>query len=319
MCAIIGWSGEMPKGLLTKLLTEAESRGHDSVGLAFRNEGHSMCYRHAVSAKEFVQKSSKMVGEARRSKTGIAHTRRASPNMPINNDNAHPFIFNKIIFAHNGRVENWEALKQKQLLAFQAKYCELVKTLDPEMASLADAILVKGVKNPDGLAKLKTVTGYADLLHAATGINWCQSATTDSMVLGPNIYERNFSDVVGCMGLVWMMRDTVYTMRHNKEAVSATLHWTCKPDSPSEVATEADLCLVASTKEIIEKAVAGLDLKGLKDHTLEVKITGWNEFPENIVYRIEPTGLVAEGEVPINQTVVSDKWSSIDDAAVAAY
>lgn len=113
MCTVIAWNGTMPQGFLTRILVEAESRGRDSTGFAFRNaDGKTQVYRQAISATIFTKHHQKYIGEARRSKIGIAHTRRASPSMPVNDSNAHPFVFRKVIYAHNGKVDNWKQVKE---------------------------------------------------------------------------------------------------------------------------------------------------------------------------------------------------------------
>jgi predicted glutamine amidotransferase len=114
MCAIIGWKGDLPKGLLSHLLEEAQRRGKDSTGIGYRTtQGNLVTYRQAVRAETFVKDNSKVMSEARRQPYGIAHTRRASKGMPVDNRNAHPFVFAGYVFAHNGKVDNWKELKDK--------------------------------------------------------------------------------------------------------------------------------------------------------------------------------------------------------------
>ena len=128
MCAIIGWTGHLPKGLLSSLLVQSGSRGKDSTGLAFYGSfetevkdlegkdkkatlnGHA-CYRKAVEPAEYVKTYKTVTKNARVSPVGIGHTRRASPGMPIDDKNAHPFQYWDFHFAHNGKVENWHDLK----------------------------------------------------------------------------------------------------------------------------------------------------------------------------------------------------------------
>ena len=120
MCAIIGWKGKLPKGVISKLLTEAESRGKDSTGIAFRNyeAKKTTIYRQAVSATKFVKNNQTYCGEARRSDVGLIHTRRASKGMPIDNENAHPFVHKSIVYAHNGKIDNWQDLRVDLIARF---------------------------------------------------------------------------------------------------------------------------------------------------------------------------------------------------------
>jgi hypothetical protein len=128
MCAIIGWTGHLPKGLLSSLLIQSGSRGKDSTGLAFYGsfdteekdsegksskitlKGHA-CYRKAMEPAEYVKTYKTVTKNARISPVGIGHTRRASPGMPIDDKNAHPFQYWDFHFAHNGKVDNWNDLK----------------------------------------------------------------------------------------------------------------------------------------------------------------------------------------------------------------
>lgn len=128
MCAIIGWTGHLPKGLLSSLLIQSGSRGKDSTGLAFYGafeteekdldgkakkvmlNGHA-CYRKAMEPSEYVKTYKTVTKSARISPVGIGHTRRASPGMPIDDKNAHPFQYWDFHFAHNGKVDNWTDLK----------------------------------------------------------------------------------------------------------------------------------------------------------------------------------------------------------------
>ena len=175
MCSVISWNGDLPKGLLTHLLVEAETRGRDSVGIAFRSGNQTIAYRHAVPSSVFVKRSSKHVGEARRAKQGIAHTRRASRGMPIDNVNAHPFIFQKFVFAHNGKIDNWQALKTAGVTRYEGE--------------------AKSATTPEAKAAAEAMVAYF------------KSVTTDSMILGPYLSERNLTDITGCMGLVWIQKN----------------------------------------------------------------------------------------------------------------
>src|SRR5574343_196410 len=272
MCAIIGWSGKLPKGLLSRLFAESESRGKDSTGLAFRVSGRNLSYRQAVPAKLFVNENSKNIGDARRSLRGIGHTRRASPGMPIDNNNAHPYAFWKYFYAHNGRIANWQEIKEVLVNHYKSEYERLKDTADTEGAKAA-----------------KYYWHYAN------------SCTTDSMVLGPYIDARDFSSVMGCMGLVWLKGENVYTFRYAKEAIAANLIWKYKEKVDNEEPQDQFLTIVASTKKIIEDALAKTEKVGF-----DVKFT---EFAEDRIFRVEPQGLVDEGTAPVNQAI-EDTFSS---------
>jgi len=268
MCAIFGWNGKMPKGLISKVLRGMESRGRDSVGVAFRVKGNdgkmqNKCYRLADSANHFVTDNEPILSDARRSTVGIAHTRRASPGMPINDRNAHPFPYWRYFFAHNGKIRNWREIKALLQSHFKTETDRLTQANDP---------------------RAKTAEYCSQ---------FSDSITTDSMVLGPYIESRDFRSIQGCMGLVWMVGKSVYTMRFEKEAVACTIVWRYKDVALAEKETSDDemITLVASTPEIIQKAFEQCT-------GVEFELGPMIEFKEGHVFRLEATGLVDEGKVP---------------------
>lgn len=190
MCAIIGWSGKLPTGLLYRLLHHASTRGIDSTGLGFLDQsvGLNKLYKRAVSPAFFCKHNSDAVSQAQKSPYGIAHTRRASKGMPVDNYNAHPFAWGSHIYAHNGAVRNWQTLKP----AIEKAACE--------------------PNSPEWLTK------YASRL------------TTDSMTLGPYIASTDFRAVVGSLGLVWLHGPKVYAFRSQKELTAARVTWTHRED-----------------------------------------------------------------------------------------
>lgn len=272
MCAIIGWSGLLPKGLLTKMLHEAESRGRDSTGIAFRTEGKNLGYRQAVPADTFIRINGGYMSQARRSLSGLAHTRRASPGMPINDENAHPFAYGRYFFAHNGRIRNWPAVKETLTQRYEAAL-EIAKQADPTSD------------------KVKSFE-YT--------INYVKNATTDSMVLGPYIAERNFEEIVGCMGLVWMKSDEVYVMHSAKELTAANVIWKNKKgdDRSDNLVT-----IAASTPGIIAEAFAQI----CNDVEFEYD---FKTMTENHIYKLTAAGIVDEGAVPVNPANDEDAFTS---------
>jgi predicted glutamine amidotransferase len=189
MCAIIAWSGNMPTGLLYQLLHSAEHRGKDSTGVAFwqKDIGKNFIVRHAVSATTFTKINSAHVASAQKAVRGIAHTRRASPRMPINNENAHPFTYESWVFAHNGVVRNWVELRQAAMTNLEKQVVD-----EPKLQSKMDYV---------------------------------KKITTDSMILGPAIESNDFTPVIGCMGLVWLRGDKVFAFRSKKELTAAKVIW----------------------------------------------------------------------------------------------
>jgi predicted glutamine amidotransferase len=327
MCAIIGWSGKLPKGLLSRLLMQAETRGRDSTGVAFRtvdekSKANNLCYRQIVPARTFTDLHKKFMGDARRSIRGIAHTRRASPGMPIDNTNAHPYTYpygslGKYFFAHNGRIHNWTQLKADFQGKFKQEYEAALDTLLPllllEGATREDLAAASSALTPLEVSALNTAQsairarGYlceawAPLVAASARLRYMDLATTDSMVLGPCIENRDFSKVVGCMGLVWMRADKVYVLRYAKEAVAANIIWKYKLKQDDEPDEDQMVTVVASTPEIISDAIAKIA------DSIDVDYS-YIKIDEGRVYRIEPTGLEDEGRVPMEATI-EDEFSS---------
>ena len=279
MCAIIGWSGKLPKGLLTSMLLQAEKRGHDSTGIAYRLDGQNKSVREAVPASKFVsgRENSSLLSQARRSLRGIAHTRRASPNMPVDHRNAHPFPFWRYFFAHNGRIVNWPDVKETLIDHYTME--------------------LNGADINNDVERIKT---------ARYCLEYCQGKlvdgayiggiTTDSMVIGPYINGRDFSSLVGCMGLAWMIKNQVYVFRYAKEVVGVNIIWQGSEDKQCHLLT-----LAASTYEIIYESLSRVD--GLESHIVEHELT------EGVVYRLEPTGFVQEGLALVNAPI-EDEFSS---------
>lgn len=286
MCAVIGWSGNLPKKLLANLLVNAEVRGKDSTGLCARLARHgkpaNVCYRQAVPASDFARLNKKFLKEARRAPCGIAHTRRASPRMPVNSQNAHPFIWppagaaNRVIFAHNGVIDNWRELKHDLSLKYERELDHLLDKLfgrhDTNIKLRALACAERDLKLEWGLS----ADDAKNLALAAAKLNYAKNITTDSMVLGPYLEQLNFSSVVGCMALVWLKANRVFVYHCGKELTAANLVWYDKR-------RRANLVTVAcSTPSIFLNSVKRLKVKF--DY-------GFLNLDEGVAYELTPKGL----------------------------
>lgn len=263
MCTVIAWSGKLPKGLLTQLLIHAESRGRDSTGVAYHTNGRVIVHRQCVPASKFVADHQDLIKDARLSPAGIAHARRASPGNPVNNDNAHPFAYFQYVFAHNGRITNVNDLCNKRISVLTAKQ------------SLSE--------------------------KERRQLSYFRSCTTDSMIIGPYIHDRDFTDLVGDMGLVWMVKDHVYCMRSCKELSCATLTWSSSDDT-------GVVTVAASTPAIINDAMSACNDIAFTSQFYIVE--------EHRIYNLTPTVLMDEGLVPVNPSNKHDDFSSgkIDSA-----
>jgi predicted glutamine amidotransferase len=304
MCSIIGWKGRLPQGLLTNLIVKSACRGKDSTGIAYygkfkktlagplepsKNGAPGIgAYRKAVAPSAFVKmESAKVVlSAARRSTAGIAHTRRASPGMPIDDTNAHPFQYWDFFFAHNGKVDNWLELKD---------------------------VLVDHFRKS---AEIRTAEGSLTAAQRTLEcMEYSKNVTTDSQVLAPFINSRDFEIVEGCMALVWLKGPDVYTMRYAKEAIAAKIMWqykvtadTTKGEERSEDEDESDfktrmVTIVASTREIVNEA-----LDKIKD-TVDFAVD-FMEIPESRIFKLDVNGLIDEGPVKTSDHISTDEHSS---------
>jgi glutamine---fructose-6-phosphate transaminase (isomerizing) len=109
MCGIVGAIAKrniVP--ILLQGLQRLEYRGYDSAGLAVVNHGKLTRLRSTGRVSELAARSA-----GTESPLGIAHTRWATHGVPSEN-NAHPHVSGDLIaVAHNGIIENYEALRER--------------------------------------------------------------------------------------------------------------------------------------------------------------------------------------------------------------
>lgn len=191
MCAIISWAGNLPPGLLKNLILASEDFGKDSTGVSYLNSRGkaNLMFKHAVSPTRFVKIHDEKLKLAQKSTRGIAHARLASVGLPINSFNAHPFIYESRVFAHNGFIRNWKSYKAELLNqtsiqnnSHSKKYVENITTdsmvLGPALA-LND---FKRVFGRIGLVWLKGASAYClksnqNLTSAKLNWNFIGSST----------------------------------------------------------------------------------------------------------------------------------------------
>jgi hypothetical protein len=109
---------------------------------------------------------------------------------------------------------------------------------------------------------------------------------------------------------VWLRDKEVFAFRYGKEAVAAKIVWRFKShkkddesaDESADLSTHL-LTLVASTREIVNRALGKLD------DNIEVTVD-FIPFEERHVYKLTLEGLEDTGKVAVSGNVHEDKFSS---------
>lgn len=110
MCGLVGASGTIDPNVVRALCCLSAERGKDSSGVGWYNEERSQLDFRKITGDPVVQFNvalSEFIDLAAASGNLIAHTRQATTGA-VNNDNAHPFLIDQILFAHNGIISNYE-------------------------------------------------------------------------------------------------------------------------------------------------------------------------------------------------------------------
>lgn len=265
MCAIVSWAGKLPPRLLQNLLVEAECRGKDGTGIAFRDNDKKelVLYKTDDRARTFAREQKTHLREAKLSHRGIMHTRRASIGMPIDGKNAHPFTYLNYMFAHNGSVKMWREFRDHEIIQTEAE----LEICDPDDVQLRVTLEKK--------------------------IDYLTNARTDSMVLGPLINRRDLSEVKGSFGLTWLHGDKAYAMYSRQDLVGFKCNWEYVPGEGKDLRPRS-FSLVASTAGIVHRAFAALAPNTITYDLIELELL------EAHVYRLEPDTLWDEGAIPVN-------------------
>ena len=142
MCTVFAWRGDIPKDFVRRITIESRVRGTQGTGLAWASDGKYSYCKDGIDALKFVEVNKDYVEKAQAS-FGIGHCRNASPKMPVNSRNSHPFFWKNLVYAHNGAVRNWKHLRQN---LFSEQERDLITTdsmvLGPllELSDLGDAV-----------------------------------------------------------------------------------------------------------------------------------------------------------------------------------
>ncbi|EGL56057.1 glucosamine 6-phosphate synthetase, contains amidotransferase and phosphosugar isomerase domain containing protein [Methylophaga aminisulfidivorans MP] len=116
MCGIVGGIAERNVNpILMEGLRRLEYRGYDSSGMALLDDTNELHRVRSLGKIQQLQDKVDHLTEPFTGRIGIAHTRWATHGIPSEN-NAHPHICNnQVAVVHNGIIENYQSLKQKQL------------------------------------------------------------------------------------------------------------------------------------------------------------------------------------------------------------
>ena len=113
MCGIFGASGQLQKDVLVSLGCQNEKRGDDSCGIGWFNptEGYQVAKVADHPLVGFPVLLQDGLNKATASGMMIGHTRQATMGK-VNATNAHPFLMDGIVFAHNGIIFNHESTRR---------------------------------------------------------------------------------------------------------------------------------------------------------------------------------------------------------------
>jgi glutamine amidotransferase len=142
MCRLFGFKGKQPTKLSFFLIDAPNSLAKQSIldsrnisnsqgwGVGFYQEDKAFIQKRASSA--YFDFNFKFLTDFIETNTMIAHIREATVG-EISDHNAHPFIFNNWIFAHNGTIEGFELLRTQILKKIGTNFAfEIMGTTDSE-------------------------------------------------------------------------------------------------------------------------------------------------------------------------------------------
>lgn len=122
MCGIISYSGkdEVDVDLLKILLLQSQQRGTDSTGVGWIETKETKkvfkTIKDTIGSTDFVWQYDDELPKEQ--KNLVAHTRNSSTATSKTYDDAHPFMFSRLVGVHNGYISNYKALNTKYKLNY---------------------------------------------------------------------------------------------------------------------------------------------------------------------------------------------------------
>ena len=113
MCGIVGYTGRHEATpIILNGLKKLEYRGYDSAGICTISGGHAAVRR---SEGKLFNLERLVADQPLAGTVGIGHTRWATHGRP-SEINAHPHQAGAVVVVHNGIIENYLELKQRQII-----------------------------------------------------------------------------------------------------------------------------------------------------------------------------------------------------------
>jgi len=134
MCGIFGiaflqghkvYNFKIIRVLLRKLLEESKVRGSDATGVAFVTDSDISVIKHNIDASKFIKSNFYKEAEKlhvnedfKKLRIIIGHTRARTKGTPLDRNNNHPVVTNRIVGIHNGNIVNDDNLFEEYTTAF---------------------------------------------------------------------------------------------------------------------------------------------------------------------------------------------------------